>query len=44
VFWGVDGSADGDFWSGVWSGHESLICCRSGGKDRERGWPETTDR
>jgi hypothetical protein len=27
VFGGVDGSGDGDFGRGVWSGHESLICC-----------------
>ncbi len=27
LFGGVDGSYDRDFGSGVWSGHESLICC-----------------
>jgi hypothetical protein len=27
VFGGVDDSTDGDFGSGVWSGHEGLICC-----------------
>ncbi len=34
VFGGVDGSGDGDLWSGVWSGHGEFDLLFKWGKDR----------
>ncbi len=44
VFGRVDGSCNGDFGSGVWSGHKDSIVVEVGAKIGRGMWPESTER